>query len=109
MVTVQGLERSGPDEVPVLRDDMWAHAPILNPVDNFTQRKNWFSPMESLWVYKLLLRPGPMPSSRRLTQSKSNDIFGALFHKGLSGKLIFLSGSSLPVAIPLKNIIPLSL
>lgn len=31
LVTAQGLEMSGPDEVPVVREDIWAQASILNP------------------------------------------------------------------------------
>ena len=51
----------------------------LAPVDNHLQMKTYFSPTQSPWVSKLLLRTDSMPSSRWPTHNG-----GSLSHNALS-------------------------
>lgn len=62
----------------------------LSPIDNCVQKRNSFSPMESPWRNKPVLRANPMPSSRGPTQNELNGSFrGSLFHNPLAELFFF--------------------
>lgn len=72
----------------------------LSPTDNNSQKKNYFSPTESHWVYKSYLRTHPMPGTRQSIQNELNVIFGGfLFHYALSELFFNLTGSCLYIMI----------
>lgn len=47
----------------------------VNPIDTLSQKKNYFAPTESHWLYKTHVRAGPMSHSRWSTQNKLNSTF----------------------------------
>ena len=80
---IQGLHRSQPDEVPALRgaseQDLPALTKKLSPTDSTLQMRNYFSLVESHWIYKLHSRAGTMPSTRWPTQNELSGIEGFFF------------------------------
>lgn len=85
----KGLQRSVPDGITVLRGSEHNSPSLtrkLSQIDNYLQRKNFFSPRES----KPHLRAGAKPSSRWPTKWELSGIFGGvLSHDALSGHFFF--------------------
>lgn len=70
-------------------------SPSLNqnlfPMDSHLQMKEYFSPVESHWVYNLLLRAGPTHSNRWSTQNELNDIFEGSWSQNFRTFYLFLN------------------
>lgn len=89
-----GLHRSQSDEVPALKGasehDLLALTKKPSPTDSSLQMRNYFSLVESHWIYKLHSRAGTMPSSRWPTQNELSDIEGFFFN--VTGLLLIYYG-----------------
>lgn len=63
----------------------------LSPTDNCSQRKNYFSPVESYWVCKPHVRLASYPAVEMANAKKFNGIFGYLLSHSLGIFLFHLS------------------